>query len=41
MQRLTEALNHMTDAIRAKANMDEVRRIAEEKLDLSVFKATI
>lgn len=41
MSRLTDSLNHITDAIRAKASMDDLRRIAEDKVDLSMFKSTV
>ena len=39
--RLTESLTQMTDSIARKASVDDVRRLAEEKLDLSVFKSAV
>ena len=39
--RLTESLAQVSDALQRKASVEELRRIADEKMDLGVFKSAI
>jgi len=41
LTKLTESLSQVSDAIHRKANADEVRRIAEDKVDMTFFKTSL